>query len=208
MHWLRVGDAHLHALNGSGGTCFLKENKTKTVHSDFAHKSASVVAVVLRTGYHKKRDALVFPVFIALSLYILNPKQTKPRKQSKSWALNCSHCFTFTVVNQYYEAEVVSEYVIRGNTAVLKCNIPSFVADFVRVEAWVGSDNKEYIYADDYGIFDGCPFWQYRAHLNTQLGLTTGCHMNNISFFSKTNMHACRNWNLSIFKQFKEHTSR
>lgn len=57
----------------------------------------------------------------------------------------------FTVVNQYYEAEVVSEYVIRGNTAVLKCNIPSFVADFVRVETWVGSDNKEYTYADDYG---------------------------------------------------------
>lgn len=58
---------------------------------------------------------------------------------------------TFTVVNQYYEAEVVSEYVIRGNTAVLKCNIPSFVADFVRVEAWVGSDNNEYTYSSDYG---------------------------------------------------------
>lgn len=45
------------------------------------------------------------------------------------------------MVNHYYEAEVVSEYVIKGNTAVLKCNIPSFVADFVRVEAWIGSDN-------------------------------------------------------------------
>lgn len=56
-----------------------------------------------------------------------------------------------TVVNQYYEAEVVSEYVIRGNTAVLKCNIPSFVADFVRVEAWVGSDNKEYTYTTEFG---------------------------------------------------------
>ncbi|KRT85357.1 hypothetical protein AMK59_323, partial [Oryctes borbonicus] len=55
-------------------------------------------------------------------------------------------------VNQYYEAEVVSEYVIRGNTAVLKCNIPSFVADFVRVEAWVGSDGKEYIYTSDFVV--------------------------------------------------------
>ncbi|XP_050305225.1 cell adhesion molecule Dscam2 isoform X45 [Anthonomus grandis grandis] len=53
------------------------------------------------------------------------------------------------VVNQYYEAEVVSEYVIRGNTAVLKCNIPSFVADFVRVEAWIG-ENIEYTYGNDY----------------------------------------------------------
>nr|XP_015838912.1 PREDICTED: Down syndrome cell adhesion molecule isoform X40 [Tribolium castaneum] len=54
------------------------------------------------------------------------------------------------VVNQYYEAEVVSEYVIRGNTAVLKCNIPSFVADFVRVEAWVGSDGSLYNHTANY----------------------------------------------------------
>ncbi|XP_065340884.1 cell adhesion molecule Dscam1 isoform X39 [Cloeon dipterum] len=54
------------------------------------------------------------------------------------------------VVTQYYEAEVVSEYVIRGNTAVLKCTIPSFVADFVRVEAWVGSDKSVYTPTSDY----------------------------------------------------------
>ncbi|XP_050081285.1 cell adhesion molecule Dscam2 isoform X37 [Anopheles maculipalpis] len=48
------------------------------------------------------------------------------------------------VVNQYYEAEVVSEYVIKGNTAVLKCNIPSFVTDFVKVESWIGSDGSLY----------------------------------------------------------------
>lgn len=74
--------------------------------------------------------------------------------------------FTFTekiifhnitlVVNQYYEAEVVSEYVIRGNTAVLKCNIPSFVADFVKVEAWVGSEGSEFIPSQDFGnLFKG-----------------------------------------------------
>lgn len=57
----------------------------------------------------------------------------------------------FSVVNQYYEAEVVSEYVIKGNTAVLKCNIPSFVADFVKVEAWVASDNTEFLPSNDFG---------------------------------------------------------
>jgi hypothetical protein len=55
--------------------------------------------------------------------------------------------FSQTVVNQYYEAEVVSEYVIRGNTAVLKCNIPSFVSDFVKVEAWLGDEGSEYNYS-------------------------------------------------------------
>uniref|UniRef100_A0A1B0DQ86 Uncharacterized protein n=1 Tax=Phlebotomus papatasi TaxID=29031 RepID=A0A1B0DQ86_PHLPP len=56
------------------------------------------------------------------------------------------------VVNQYYEAEVVSEYVIKGNTAVLKCTIPSFVADFVRVEAWVAHDGTEFLPADNFVV--------------------------------------------------------
>lgn len=60
----------------------------------------------------------------------------------------------FAVVTQYYEAEVVSEYVIRGNTAVLKCNIPSFVADFVKVKAWVNSEGGEYLPTDDIGSSD------------------------------------------------------
>lgn len=56
-------------------------------------------------------------------------------------------------MNQYYEAEVVSEYVIRGNTAVLKCSIPSFVTDFVKVEAWVDTEGTEYRPSQDYGKF-------------------------------------------------------
>lgn len=34
---------------------------------------------------------------------------------------------------------------------MLKCNIPSFVADFVKVEAWVDSDGGEYLLTDDIG---------------------------------------------------------
>ncbi|XP_008186290.1 Down syndrome cell adhesion molecule-like protein Dscam2 isoform X36 [Acyrthosiphon pisum] len=48
------------------------------------------------------------------------------------------------VVNQMYASEVVTEYVIRGNTAILKCTIPSFVADFVVVNSWISSDGQEY----------------------------------------------------------------
>ncbi|XP_050461781.1 cell adhesion molecule Dscam2 isoform X24 [Cataglyphis hispanica] len=54
------------------------------------------------------------------------------------------------VVTQYYEAEVVSEYVIRGNAAILKCTIPSFVAEFVSVESWVGSDGSTFKSSTDY----------------------------------------------------------
>lgn len=59
---------------------------------------------------------------------------------------------SIAVVNQYYEAEVVSEYVIKGNTAVLKCTIPSFVADFVKVEAWVSDEGSEFLPDNTFGI--------------------------------------------------------
>jgi hypothetical protein len=55
------------------------------------------------------------------------------------------------VVNQFYEAEIMTEYVIRGNTALLKCSIPSFVADFVQVESWVDDEGKIYVASEDYG---------------------------------------------------------
>ncbi|KAK8752895.1 hypothetical protein OTU49_008128, partial [Cherax quadricarinatus] len=37
------------------------------------------------------------------------------------------------VVQQFYKTSVGEEYVIKGNAALIKCNIPSFVADFVKV---------------------------------------------------------------------------
>lgn len=42
---------------------------------------------------------------------------------------------------QAYEARVNDEFVLKGNTAILKCIVPSFVADFVHVVAWI-MDNQ------------------------------------------------------------------
>ncbi|XP_050561785.1 cell adhesion molecule Dscam2 isoform X12 [Spodoptera frugiperda] len=46
------------------------------------------------------------------------------------------------VVSQYYVTEAENEYVIRGNTAIVHCKIPSFVSDFVYIEAWVMDDGQ------------------------------------------------------------------
>ncbi|XP_017961150.1 Down syndrome cell adhesion molecule-like protein Dscam2 isoform X36 [Drosophila navojoa] len=54
------------------------------------------------------------------------------------------------VVNQFYEAEILTEYVIKGNAAVLKCSIPSFVADFVRVESWIDEEGNVLSFSDNY----------------------------------------------------------
>lgn len=60
----------------------------------------------------------------------------------------------FSVVTQYYVTEAENEYVIRGNSAVMKCKIPSFVADFVSVVAWIADDGQIYTHnlmSNDYG---------------------------------------------------------
>jgi hypothetical protein len=55
------------------------------------------------------------------------------------------------VVAQSYEVEADNEYVIRGNSAVMKCEVPSFVSDFVVVENWQDSKGNSYLPGDDYG---------------------------------------------------------
>lgn len=50
---------------------------------------------------------------------------------------------------QNYVTGAEDEYVILGNTAVMKCKVPSFVADFISVESWISSDGQEYRRFDD-----------------------------------------------------------
>ena len=44
--------------------------------------------------------------------------------------------FCTTVVHQYYEAQVYDAFVIKGNTAIFKCHLPSFVSDHIDVISW------------------------------------------------------------------------
>lgn len=48
----------------------------------------------------------------------------------------------------------MDEYVLRGNPGILKCHIPSFVADFVFVEVWIQNESVELTSESnwDYGI--------------------------------------------------------
>ncbi len=37
---------------------------------------------------------------------------------------------------------MAKEFVIRGNDALMKCSIPSFVGDVVQITSWVDSEGK------------------------------------------------------------------
>lgn len=39
---------------------------------------------------------------------------------------------------------------MRGNSAIIKCLIPSFVADFVHVVAWINEDGDELLSSGDF----------------------------------------------------------
>ena len=58
------------------------------------------------------------------------------------------------VVGQPYDLDASIEYVIRGNSAIIKCQYPSFMSDFLRVESWTIDDMTVATYSvDDYGTF-------------------------------------------------------
>lgn len=44
---------------------------------------------------------------------------------------------------------VDKEYIMKGNSAILKCLIPSFVADFVYVEAWIDEEGIEIVASEN-----------------------------------------------------------
>ena len=48
------------------------------------------------------------------------------------------------MVTQPYETDLLKAFVINGNDALLKCEIPSFVADFVSVDSWKDNEGNEY----------------------------------------------------------------
>lgn len=49
------------------------------------------------------------------------------------------------MVHQFYQSRVSDEFVLRGNAGILKCLIPSFVTDFIEVDAWVSNDGETFV---------------------------------------------------------------
>lgn len=66
-----------------------------------------------------------------------------------SLKISSSHTFPISfgsvlVVHQFYQVRVIDEFVLRGNSATLKCLVPSFITEFVDVEAWLSSEEEEF----------------------------------------------------------------
>lgn len=53
-------------------------------------------------------------------------------------------CELISVIQQFYQTRVNDEFVLIGNSASLKCLIPSFVADFVFIVEWLDEEGTSY----------------------------------------------------------------
>ena len=61
--------------------------------------------------------------------------------------------FVFLVVRQIYKTDGSQEYVIVGNDALIKCQYPSFVSDFLTILGWANSEGEFYSGGqDNHGI--------------------------------------------------------
>ncbi|XP_043494101.1 Down syndrome cell adhesion molecule-like protein Dscam2 isoform X9 [Polistes fuscatus] len=56
------------------------------------------------------------------------------------------------VVSQFFVTEAENEYVIRANSAIMKCKIPSFVSEFVQVDQWIADDGTVYTAGKEYVV--------------------------------------------------------
>ena len=72
--------------------------------------------------------------------------------------------FNFSVVVQKYATDPQRQvYVIVGNSALIKCEIPSFVADFVSVVSWVENNGLEYFPNHNGILFFFLTQWETQA---------------------------------------------
>jgi hypothetical protein len=77
---------------------------------------------------------------------LLLPSLSPGCSTSSSLSLSSDPVFTcpLSVVGQSYAAEVGNQHVMDGNAALLSCQLPSFVADLVRVVGWVDEQGNQY----------------------------------------------------------------
>jgi len=56
-----------------------------------------------------------------------------------------------TVAAQHYDTDINKEYVIRGNAAILKCVLPSYLSDYLEIVSWKVDDEEMNYSNTNYG---------------------------------------------------------
>jgi hypothetical protein len=82
---------------------------------------------------------------------------------------------------------VYDVFVIKGNAAVFKCNIPSFVSDYVEIVSWQDTEGTQYPMASSYGT-NAMLYFQFPLRQTLLCTLShSKCHVKN----SHRNLYGC-----------------
>ncbi|KAG8198710.1 hypothetical protein JTE90_023480 [Oedothorax gibbosus] len=86
------------------------------------------------------------------------------------------------VVNQKYEIHLFDEFILKGNMAVLRCPVPSFVSDYVRVTSWERVDGfliTPGIISGKYGMLENGDLY-FRDSSERDAAYSFRCHTENL----------------------------
>ncbi|XP_071455064.1 cell adhesion molecule Dscam1, partial [Hetaerina americana] len=124
--------------NGSGGRvdCWASGRPAPTL--EWLLADGTVATPVPRLRIPHPNGSLVFPPFPAERYrHDVHAALYRCRAHSAQGTVLSRDVHVRAVVKQKYEVQVYDEYVISGNTVILRCQVPSYVAEYVMVTSWI-----------------------------------------------------------------------
>ena len=78
-------------------------------------------------------------------------EQEEPSETTTLW-IHASQRLFYNALQQDFKIHVAFEtYVILGNDALLKCEVPSFVSDLVDIFGWIDNGGNQFLTDFNYG---------------------------------------------------------
>ncbi|CAB4056116.1 unnamed protein product [Lepeophtheirus salmonis] len=126
------------------------EGNTLHSHSAFGKSPLAVnqdyKTYVNQAHVIKGNDVLIkcdIPSFVSDIVYVVGWLDQEGQVYSKA---------SLSVVTSQYDIDVFKTNVIKGNDALFKCVVPSFISDFLSVISWVDSEEKTILQQDVHAV--------------------------------------------------------
>ncbi|XP_069681625.1 cell adhesion molecule Dscam1 isoform X3 [Periplaneta americana] len=124
--------------NSSGGRVDCSAHGSPPPELEWSLGDGTPVAQIPDLRLVHPNGSLVFPPFPAEHYrHDIHTALYRCRARNQMGQILSRDVHVRAVVKQKYEVQVYDEYVISGNTAVLRCQVPSYVAEYVMVTSWI-----------------------------------------------------------------------
>lgn len=130
-----------HFSNTSGAVIGCSASGFPSVRISWVLADGSPVIDVNSLRYVRSNGELVFPPFPSAQ-YRQDIHSTIYRciASNAFGTIRSRDCQVRAVVHQAYKIQVYDEFVMRENTAVMRCQIPTFVREYVKIISWLKDD--------------------------------------------------------------------